>query len=89
MNTSIGRNGLIGLAVGASAAFGFLAFIIYREVKGRKAPRLMLRPRPASQRLDLTDGAAPLRDTRDAQGGFLPPESPFLTDETATVRERR
>lgn len=71
MNTWLGRNGLIGLAVGASAAFGFIAFIIYREKKSRKTQRMMLQPRPASQPFDLTDGAALLRDTHDAQGRFL------------------
>lgn len=71
MNTSLGKNGLIGLAVGASAAFGFIAFIIYREMKSRKAQRMMLPPRPASQLFDVTDGAALLRDTHDVQGGFL------------------
>lgn len=70
MNTSLGRNGLIGLAVGASAAFGFIAFIIYREMKSRKAQRMTLQPRPASHLLDVTDGVALLRDTHDAQGGF-------------------
>lgn len=70
MNTPLGRNGLIGLAVGASAAFGFIAFIIYREMKSRRAQRMMLPPRPASQLFDVTDGAARLRDTHDAQGGF-------------------
>lgn len=73
MNTWLGRNGLIGLAVGASAAFGFIAFIIYREKKSRKTQRMMLQPRPASQQFDLTDGATLLRDTHDAQGRFLPP----------------
>uniref|UniRef100_H3DPD9 Regulator of microtubule dynamics protein 3 n=1 Tax=Tetraodon nigroviridis TaxID=99883 RepID=H3DPD9_TETNG len=67
MNSSLGRNGLIGLAVGASAAFGFIAFVIYREVKGRKARRMVLQARPSSQRFDVTDGAALLRDPRDAQ----------------------
>lgn len=70
MNTSLGRNGLIGLAVGASAAFGFIAFIIYREMKSRKAQRMTLQPRPASRLLDVTDGVALLRDTHDAQGGI-------------------
>lgn len=70
MNSSLGRNGLIGLAVGASAAFGFIAFIIYREMKSRKAQRIMLQPRPASQLFDMTDRAALLRDTHDGQGEF-------------------
>lgn len=71
MNTWLGRNGLIGLAVGASAAFGFIAFIIYREKKSRKTQRMMLQPRLASQQFDLTDGATLLRDTHDVQGRFL------------------
>lgn len=71
MNTWLGRNGLIGLAVGASAAFGFIAYIIYREKKSRKMQKMILQPPAAPQAFDLTDGATLLRDTHDAQGAFL------------------
>ncbi|XP_011616768.1 regulator of microtubule dynamics protein 3 [Takifugu rubripes] len=67
MNTWLGRNGLIGLAVGASAAFGFIAYIIYREKKSRKMQKMILQPPAAPQAFDLTDGATLLRDTHDAQ----------------------
>lgn len=79
MNTSVGRNGLIGLAVGASAAFGFIAFIIYREMKSRKAQRMVLQPRAAPQLLD----AALLRDVHDAQGAFL------LSRQPSQIRKER
>lgn len=82
MNTSLGRNGLIGLAVGASAAFGFIAFIIYREMKSRKAQRMMLQPRPASQLLAVTDGVALLRDTHDVKGCFFFLVPPFLKNKS-------
>ncbi|KAJ0061321.1 hypothetical protein NL108_014840, partial [Boleophthalmus pectinirostris] len=39
MNPSLGRNGLIGLIVGATAGLGVIAFIIYREMR-RRSPAL-------------------------------------------------
>uniref|UniRef100_A0A3B4T735 Regulator of microtubule dynamics protein 3 n=1 Tax=Seriola dumerili TaxID=41447 RepID=A0A3B4T735_SERDU len=47
MNTPLGRNGFIGLAVGATAGLGLIAFIIYREISKRKSQRLVLEARPA------------------------------------------
>lgn len=67
MNTSLGRNGLIGLAVGASAGLGLIAFIIYREIRRRKSQWMILEARPAPRLF----GAAPLRETHDAQGGLI------------------
>lgn len=77
MNTSLGRNGLIGLAVGASAGLGLIAFIVYREIRRRKSQWMILEARPAP----LLFEAAPLRETHDAQGGFiicLAPLAPFF-----------
>uniref|UniRef100_A0A3Q0R700 Regulator of microtubule dynamics protein 3 n=1 Tax=Amphilophus citrinellus TaxID=61819 RepID=A0A3Q0R700_AMPCI len=42
-----GRSGLIGLAVGATAGLGLIAFIIYREISRRRSQRLVLEARPA------------------------------------------
>uniref|UniRef100_A0A671U0U0 Regulator of microtubule dynamics protein 3 n=1 Tax=Sparus aurata TaxID=8175 RepID=A0A671U0U0_SPAAU len=39
---SLGRNGLIGLAVGATAGLGLIAFIIYREIRRRKSQSVVL-----------------------------------------------
>ncbi|XP_070781941.1 regulator of microtubule dynamics protein 3 [Enoplosus armatus] len=67
MNTPLGRNGLIGLAVGATAGLGLIAFIIYREISRRKSQRVMLEAQPAARLFDGADGAALLRETLDAQ----------------------
>lgn len=59
MNASLGRNGLIGLAVGATAGLGLIAFIIYREVRRRKCPALTVEALPVlPQPMDQADGAA-------------------------------
>lgn len=70
MNVPLGRNGLIGLAVGATAGLGLIAFIIYREISKRRPQRLVMEPRPAPRLLDQADGAMLLRATLDAQGGL-------------------
>lgn len=70
MNTSIGRNGLIGLAVGATAGLGLIAFIIYREVRRRKNPALTVQAMPVLQQpMDNSgDGATVmLREALDDQ----------------------
>ncbi|XP_051265884.1 regulator of microtubule dynamics protein 3 [Dicentrarchus labrax] len=67
MNAPLGRNGLIGLAVGATAGLGLIAFIIYREISRRKSQRVALEARPAPRLCDGADGATLLRDTLDAQ----------------------
>lgn len=72
MNTPLGRNGLIGLAVGATAGLGLIAIIIYREIRRRESQRMALEARPAPQLFDAEDRAALLLDTHDAQGRFLP-----------------
>nr|XP_020467146.1 regulator of microtubule dynamics protein 3 [Monopterus albus] len=41
MNTPLGRNGLIGLAVGATVGLGMIALIIYREISKRRSHRLV------------------------------------------------
>ncbi|KAL6095552.1 rmdn3 [Pungitius sinensis] len=66
MNTPLGRSGLVGLAVGATAGCGLIAFMIFREISRRRSRRLVLEARPAPR---LGDGSeeALLRDTLDAQ----------------------
>lgn len=73
MNMPLGRNGFIGLAVGATAGLGLIAFIIYREMSRRKSQRAVMEARPAPRLFDASDGAALLRDTLDAQGGLALP----------------
>lgn len=70
MNTPLGRNGLIGLAVGATAGCGLIAFIIYKEIVRRRSQRLVLEARPASRLFDGVDKAVLLRDAMDVQGGL-------------------
>lgn len=66
----LGRNGLIGLAVGATAGLGLIAFIIYREISKRRPQRMAMESRPVPRLLDQADGAVLLRATLDAQGGL-------------------
>ncbi|KAM6992106.1 LOW QUALITY PROTEIN: regulator of microtubule dynamics protein 3 [Tautogolabrus adspersus] len=67
MTTPLGRNGLIGLAVGATAGLGLIAFLIYREISRRKSQSLVLEARTAPRLLEGMDGAALLRVAMDAQ----------------------
>ncbi|XP_067097584.1 regulator of microtubule dynamics protein 3 [Osmerus mordax] len=55
MNTSLGRNGMIGLGVGATAGVGLIAFIIYKEVTRRRSQCLQLQTSPLCQATDITD----------------------------------
>ncbi|XP_053743639.1 regulator of microtubule dynamics protein 3-like isoform X1 [Synchiropus splendidus] len=61
------RTRVVGLAIGATAGLGLLAFIIYREVKRRRRQRPMLDTRTHTRLCDAADGAALLQDTLDAQ----------------------
>ncbi|XP_076016285.1 regulator of microtubule dynamics protein 3 [Genypterus blacodes] len=69
----VGRNALIGLAAGASAGVGLIAFIIYREITRRRREGLMMEGRQpeskaAAPRLwDCADGAALLQEPLDGQ----------------------
>lgn len=63
----LGRNGLIGLAIGATAGCGLIAFIIYKEICRRRSQRLMQEARPAPRLFDEADEAALLREPLDAQ----------------------
>ncbi|XP_041661820.1 regulator of microtubule dynamics protein 3 isoform X2 [Cheilinus undulatus] len=68
MNTPLGRNGLIGLAVGATAGLGLIAFLIYREINRRKCQSMVMEARAAPRLLlEGVDGAANLREALDAQ----------------------
>lgn len=70
MNTPLGRNGLIGLAVGATAGLGLIAFIIFKEISKRRSRRVVLEAHPAVRLFDGTDGAALLQEAMDARGGL-------------------
>ncbi|KAJ4928802.1 hypothetical protein JOQ06_004427 [Pogonophryne albipinna] len=63
MNAQLGRSGLVGLAVAATAGCGLVAYIIYKEISRIRAQRLVLEARP------LLDGAgeAVLLGTLEAQ----------------------
>ncbi|KAM3603294.1 uncharacterized protein V6R79_020051 [Siganus canaliculatus] len=65
MKSSLGRNGFIGLAVGATAGLGLIAFLIFRERK-RKSQAVVLEACPAPRLLEEVDGSAML-DTLDAE----------------------
>ncbi|KAM9840104.1 regulator of microtubule dynamics protein 3 [Aulostomus maculatus] len=68
MNTPLGRNGLIGLAVGATAGLGLIAYIIYRGIRRRKPQAVLLQgDMQAPCLLYGAEGAALLGDTLDAQ----------------------
>ncbi|XP_033504649.1 regulator of microtubule dynamics protein 3 [Epinephelus lanceolatus] len=67
MSMPLGRNGLIGLAIGATAGCGLIAFIIYKEICRRRSQRLMQEARPAPRLFDEADEAALLREPLDAQ----------------------
>uniref|UniRef100_A0A3B5LCZ9 Uncharacterized protein n=1 Tax=Xiphophorus couchianus TaxID=32473 RepID=A0A3B5LCZ9_9TELE len=49
MIISLGRNGLIGLAVGATASLGLIGILIYRERSRRRSQRLESRGQPAAR----------------------------------------
>lgn len=67
MIISLGRNGLIGLAVGAAASLGLIGLLIYRERSRRKSQRLESRGQPAVRLVDKPDGAARFQEPLDAQ----------------------
>lgn len=64
MSLPHGRSGYIGLAVGATAGLGLIAFVIYREISRRRSQSVVLEARPASRLFLGTEEAALL----DAQG---------------------
>lgn len=66
----LGRNGLIGLAVGATAGLSLIAFIFYREIRKRKSQSVVLEAQTVPRLFDGVDGAALLQETLDAQGGL-------------------
>ncbi|XP_069017641.1 regulator of microtubule dynamics protein 3-like isoform X2 [Embiotoca jacksoni] len=67
MNTHLGRNSLIGLAVGATAGLGLIALMIYREVSRRRTQSLVLEAWPPARLCDGADGASLLPETLDAE----------------------
>lgn len=68
MSVPLGRNGLVGLAVGATAGLGLIAFLVYRQISRRRSQSLVLETRPATRLFIGEDGGALLGDTLDAQG---------------------
>ncbi|XP_038126444.1 regulator of microtubule dynamics protein 3 [Cyprinodon tularosa] len=67
MILSLGRNGVIGLAVGAAAGLGLIALLFYKERRRRRTQRLGWRGQPAAKLLDRVDGAALLQEPLDPQ----------------------
>ncbi|XP_005747835.1 regulator of microtubule dynamics protein 3 isoform X3 [Pundamilia nyererei] len=67
MSVPLGRNGLVGLAVGATAGLGLIAFLVYRQISRRRSQSLVLETRPAARLFIGEDGGALLGDTLDAQ----------------------
>ncbi|XP_056150711.1 regulator of microtubule dynamics protein 3 isoform X2 [Lampris incognitus] len=67
MNPSLGRGGLIGLAVGATAGLGLIAFLIYKEVSRRRSQRMLLEASPSAPAFNATDGPTLLLGSLDAQ----------------------
>ncbi|XP_005814491.1 regulator of microtubule dynamics protein 3-like [Xiphophorus maculatus] len=67
MIISLGRNGLIGLAVGATASLGLIGILIYRERSRKRSQRLESRGQPAARLPDQADGAALFQEPLDAQ----------------------
>lgn len=68
---SLGRNGLIGLAVAGTAGLGLIALIIYREVRRKRSQRVALEAGRTSRLLDTAEVTALLRESHDplGQGG--------------------
>ncbi|XP_043961629.1 regulator of microtubule dynamics protein 3 isoform X1 [Gambusia affinis] len=66
MIISLGRNGLIGLAVGAAASLGLIGLLIYRERSRRRFQRQESRGQPAARLLDQADGAVLFQEPLDA-----------------------
>ncbi|XP_016536456.1 regulator of microtubule dynamics protein 3 [Poecilia formosa] len=67
MIISLGRNGLLGLAVGAAASLGLIGLLIYRERSRRRSQRLESRGQSAARLPDQADGAALFQEPLDAQ----------------------
>ncbi|XP_072296464.1 regulator of microtubule dynamics protein 3 [Eucyclogobius newberryi] len=63
MHPSLGRNGLVGLAVGATAGLGVIAYIVYREVRKRRAPVPVVTVEP-----ELTRALTPLHVPTNGAG---------------------
>ncbi|KAG7509389.1 Regulator of microtubule dynamics 3 [Solea senegalensis] len=63
MNTPLGRNGFIGIAVAATAGLGLIALIIYRK----RCHRVELEVRTCHRLMEQADGAALLQQTLDDQ----------------------
>lgn len=65
MSGPLGRPALVGLAVGATAGLGLIAFVVYRELSRRRA---VLEIGPTA-RLSGSNGAARFQEPLDAHGG--------------------
>ncbi|XP_041832048.1 regulator of microtubule dynamics protein 3 [Melanotaenia boesemani] len=67
MNIHLGRNGLIGLTVGATAGLGLVAFIVYREISKRRCQGQVSETQPAPRLFDAGGEPALMREQLDAQ----------------------
>ncbi|KAM6954032.1 regulator of microtubule dynamics protein 3 [Aplochiton taeniatus] len=65
MNSLLGRNGIIGIGIGATASVGLITFIIYKEVVRRRSQRMVLKASNPAQ--TCMDGHPPLLEPLDEQ----------------------
>uniref|UniRef100_A0A1A8DCM0 Regulator of microtubule dynamics protein 3 n=1 Tax=Nothobranchius kadleci TaxID=1051664 RepID=A0A1A8DCM0_NOTKA len=68
MSSPLGRSALIGLAVGATAGLGLIAFVIYREMSRRRSLLSENRYRPTARLINSPDGAAHVPEPQDVHG---------------------
>uniref|UniRef100_A0A1A7YQG4 Regulator of microtubule dynamics protein 3 n=4 Tax=Iconisemion striatum TaxID=60296 RepID=A0A1A7YQG4_9TELE len=85
MSSLLGRNALIGLAVGATAGLGLIAFVIYREIN-RRSLVSESRHRPAARLIDIPDGAAHVPEQQDAHINELEAQQQALAAVEAVVQ---
>ncbi|XP_061602465.1 regulator of microtubule dynamics protein 3 isoform X2 [Cololabis saira] len=67
MSVPLGRTGMIGLAVGATAGLGLIAIIVYREISRRRSGRLAAETRGGTGLCEGAGGAAALLQRLDQQ----------------------
>lgn len=75
MSGSLGRHALLGLAVGATAGLGLIAFVVYRELSRR---RNVVSENRSAARLSGSDGEARFQEPMDANGGWCSEPWPII-----------
>lgn len=70
MSFPLGRKGILGLAIGATAGLGLVAIIVYREIRRRRCQLLVSETRTTPRLFERVDGAAVLHPPLDEQGEF-------------------